>query len=173
MNDTHNNLFQDIVGQNKPKKELNFYLNSYLQTRIVPTMMFVAAKGQGKTTLARAMARGLVQFDESGNVMQVPSKADPAVMKPKRKTFIEINCSTLKSVKQFINGLVIPYIQDKDVTLLFDEASELPRDVTMALLTILNPNPDNRTTFSLDEYVCDFDFRRQTFLFATSIPRPC
>jgi Holliday junction resolvasome RuvABC ATP-dependent DNA helicase subunit len=38
----------------------------------------------------------------------------------------------------------------------------------MALLTILNPNPENRTTFSLDEYVCDFDFRRQTFIFATS-----
>lgn len=165
MNDT---LFKDLVGQEKPKKELGFYLDSYMRTRIVPNMMFVAPKGQGKTTIARAFAKGLVQFDDTGTVVQVPSKLDPSVMKDKRKPFVEVNCSTLKSVKQFINGLVIPYVQDKDVTLLFDEASEIPRDVTMALLTILNPNPDNRTTFSLDEYVCDFDFRRQTFLFATS-----
>lgn len=165
MNDT---LFKDIVGQRKPKKELSFYLDSYMRTRMVPNMMFVAPKGQGKTTLARELAKGLVQFDEMGNVMEVPSKLDPSVMKPKRKPFVEVNCSTLKSVKQFINGLVIPYVQDKDVTLLFDEASELPRDISMALLTILNPNPENRTTFSLDEYVCDFDFRRQTFIFATS-----
>jgi Holliday junction resolvasome RuvABC ATP-dependent DNA helicase subunit len=164
-NDT---LFKDIVGQAKPKKEIGFYLDSYMRTRMVPNMMFVAPKGQGKTTIAREMAKGLVQFDEAGKVMEVPSKLDPTVMKPKRKPFVEVNCSTLKSVKQFINGLVIPYVQDKDVTLLFDEASEIPRDVTMALLTILNPNPENRTTFSLDEYVCDFDFRRQTFIFATS-----
>jgi Holliday junction resolvasome RuvABC ATP-dependent DNA helicase subunit len=166
MNDT--TLFADIVGQEKPKKELGFYLDSYMRTRMVPNMMIVAAKGQGKTTIARAFAKGLIQFDEFGQVVQIPSKLDPAALKPKRKAFIEVNCSTLKSVKQFINGLVIPYIQDKDVTLLFDEASEIPRDVTMALLTILNPNPENRTTFSLDEYVCDFDFRRQTFIFATS-----
>ena len=165
MNDT---LFKEIVGQEKPKKELSFYLDSYMRTRMVPNMMIVAPKGQGKTTIARELARGLVQFDENGKPMEVPSKLDPTVMKPKRKPFVEVNCSTLKSVKQFINGLVIPYVQDKDVTLLFDEASEIPRDVTMALLTILNPNPENRTTFSLDEYVCDFDFRRQTFIFATS-----
>lgn len=165
MNDT---LFQNIVGQDKPKRELGFYLKSYLHTRLIPNMMIVAPKGQGKTTIARELAKGLVQFDENGEVIEVPSKIDPMVMKPKRKPFVEVNCSTIKGVKQFINGLVIPYVQDKDVTLLFDEASELPRDVTMALLTILNPNPENRTTFAMDEYVCDFDFKRQTFIFATS-----
>jgi len=165
MNDT---LFQNIVGQEKPKRELGFYLKSYLSTRLIPNMMIVAPKGQGKTTIARELAKGLVQFDENGQVIEVPSKLDAAVMKPKRKPFVEVNCSTIKNVKQFINGLVIPYVQDKDVTLLFDEASELPRDVTMALLTILNPNPENRTTFAMDEYVCDFDFKRQTFIFATS-----
>lgn len=165
MNDT---LFADIVGQEKPKKELGFYLNSYMLTRMIPNLMIVAPKGQGKTTMARATAKGLVQFDEDGRTIEVPSKFDASVMRAKRKPFVEINCSTLKSVKQFINGVVIPYVQDKDVTLLFDEASEIPRDVTMALLTILNPNPTNRTTFAMDEYVCDFDFKRQTFIFATS-----
>ena len=160
--------FSEIVGQEKPKKELGFYLNSYMQTRMIPNLMIVAPKGQGKTTMAKATAKHLVQFDEEGNVMQVPCKTDPTVMKDKRKPFVEINCSSLKNVKQFINGLIIPYVQDKDVTILFDEASELPRDITMALLTILNPNPTNRTSFSMDEYTCDFDFKRQTFIFATS-----
>jgi Holliday junction resolvasome RuvABC ATP-dependent DNA helicase subunit len=101
-------------------------------------------------------------------VVQTPSKLDPTVMKDKKKTFVEINCSTIKNLKQFINGVIIPYIQDKDVTILFDEASEIPHVVAMALLTILNPNPTNKTTFAYEEYVCDFDFSRQTFLFATS-----
>lgn len=156
-------LFKEIVGQERAKKQLEFYLDSYQATRIMPNMIFVAAKGQGKTTLARETAKGLLKFDDSGK-----PEINPETRKPRRKAFIEVNCSTLKSVKQFINGLVIPYVQDKDVTLLFDEASEIPRDVTMALLTILNPNPENRTTFSFEEYVCDFDFRRQSFIFATS-----
>lgn len=165
MNDT---LFRDIVGQAKPKKELKFYLESYLRTRLVPNMMIVAPKGQGKTTIARELAKGLVRFDEDGKVVRGPSRLDPKVMRDECKPFVEVNCSTLSSVKAFINGLVIPHIQDKDVTIFFDEADEIPNDVTKALLTILNPNPTNRTTFSMDEYTCDFDFRRQTFVFATS-----
>lgn len=156
-------LFKDIVGQVSAKKELTFYLEAYMKTRIAPNMMIVAPKGQGKTTIAREFAKGLVKFDENGMI-----EMNASTGKPRRKTFVEVNCSTLKNVHQFINGLIIPYVQDKDVTLLFDEASEIPHQVSMALLTILNPNPTNRTTFSMDEYVCDFDFRRQTFLFATS-----
>jgi Holliday junction resolvasome RuvABC ATP-dependent DNA helicase subunit len=167
LTDFRTKLFGDVVGQSQVKKTMNFYLDSYYQTRIVPNMMIVAPKGQGKTTIARELAKGLVQFDEEGKIMEVPAKTGGGV-KPKRKPFVEVNCSTLKSVKQFVNGLLIPFVQDKDVTLLFDEASEIPRDVTMAMLTILNPNPENRTTFAMDEYVCDFDFRRQTFIFATS-----
>lgn len=165
MNDT---LFENIVGQDKPKKELSFYLDSYLQTRMVPNMMIVAPKGQGKTTMARALAKGLVQFDENGAVVMVPSKIDPNEFKPKRKTFVELNAASMRSVKAFIQGFIVPYVQDKDVTVFVDEAGEIHKDVATALLTILNPNPENRTSYSLDEYVCDFDFRRQTFIFATN-----
>lgn len=161
-------LFENIVGQDAAKKKLGFFVDSYYSTRIVPNMLFVAPKGCGKTTFSREFAKGLVKFDESGEIEYKEEMDKDGNPIPRKKSFIEVNCSTLKNVKQFINGLVIPYIQDKDVTLLFDEASELPRDVTMALLTILNPNTENRTTFSHDEYTCDFDFRRQTFLFATS-----
>lgn len=156
-------LFEGIVGQEAAKKKLAFFHDSYMATRIVPNMMFVAPKGNGKTTLAREFAKGLVLFNDEGKVVM-----NEETGKPKRKLFIEVNCSTLKNVKQFINGLIVDHIQDKDVTVLFDEASELPNDVEKALLTILNPNPENRTTFSFGEYVCDFEFRRQTFLFATT-----
>lgn len=158
------NLFENIVGQEQAKRKFNFYLDSYAATRNMPHTLIVAPKGQGKTTISRAIARGLVLFDADGK----PVKKDDGSGKLRKKPLVEVNASTVKNVKQFINGLVIPFIQDKDVTVFCDEASELPRDVTMALLTILNPNPENRTTFSYDEYVCDFDFRRQTFIFATS-----
>ncbi len=84
----------------------------------------------------------------------------------KRK--IIFNCSQLRNLRQFWNEIVIPHIHDKDCTVIFDEASELPKDVAMALLTILNPNKDNRNTFAYEDYQVDFDFSRQTFMFATT-----
>lgn len=56
----------------------------------------------------------------------------------------------------------------QDCTVLLDECSELPKDVTMMLLTVLNPNAENRTTFSYEDYTVDFDFSRQSFMFATT-----
>ena len=146
-----NELFPDIVGQAKAKRRLGFYLNGYNGSNICPHLMFVAPKGCGKTMLAKATGKELHARGTKAS-----------------KTFIELNCSTLKSVKQFFNQIVIPHINRKEVTVLFDEASELPKDLTMALLTILNPNSDNRTTFSYEDYTVDFDFSQQTFMFATT-----
>ena len=44
----------------------------------------------------------------------------------------------------------------------------MPKDVEMALLTMLNPNDDDRNTFSHEEGTIVVDFSRQTFLFATT-----
>jgi Holliday junction DNA helicase RuvB len=59
-------------------------------------------------------------------------------------------------------------MQDREATILFDECSEIPKDVTMALLTILNPNPEHQTSFSYEDYTVDFDFRELSFMFATT-----
>lgn len=160
MNDT---LFSDIVGQDAAKKKLGFYLKSYNATRIMPHLMLCAPKGQGKSTIARETAKGLVKFNDEG---KVELKEDGKT--PKKKSFVEINASTVKSVKQFINSVIIPYVVDKDVTVFIDEASEISKDVTMSLLTMLNPNPSNKNTFVYDDYACDIDFSKQTFIFATS-----
>ncbi len=142
-------LFPSIIGQDNAKRVLNFFCDGFKQTKVMPHLMFVAPKGCGKTTLAKAVARRLKRIDDA-------------------KRYFEINCSTIKNVKQFFNQLVIPIMQDRDATILFDECSEIPKDVTMALLTILNPNPDNLTTFSYEDYTVDFDFRRLSFMFATT-----
>ena len=142
--------FPEIIGQNTVKKALGFYIDGYKSTNLIPHMMFTAPRGCGKTTMATAMAKNLVD------------------MGGRPKPLITVNCSTIKSLKQFFNSFVIPYMNDRDASILFDECSELPKDVTMALLTILNPNKDNRTTFSFEDYTVDFNFLQQSFMFATT-----
>ena len=144
------NYFKDIVGQDVAKKKLTFFIKNYEASSILPTLMFVAPKGCGKTTVAKAVGRCLKNSEG------------------KTKKFLEINCSTVKSLKQFFNQIIIPHVNGQEVTVLLDEASELPKDVTMALLTILNPNPENFTQFSYEDYVVDFDFRRISFMMATT-----
>ena len=141
--------FPDIIGQNRVKKALEFYIDGFKKTSCIPHLMFTAPRGCGKTTMATAMAKNLYAGGEI-------------------KPLITINCSTIKSLKQFFNMIVIPHMVDRDATVLFDECSELPKDVTMALLTISNPNPENRNEFSYEDYNVIFDFRRLSFMFATT-----
>jgi Holliday junction resolvasome RuvABC ATP-dependent DNA helicase subunit len=113
--------------------------------------------------MARETAKQLIAYgDDSKPLMKEDG------ITPKKKTFLEINASTITSIRQFINGVIVPHVVDKDATIFIDEASELKNDVTMSLLTMLNPNPTNKNTFVYDDYACDIDFARQTFIFATS-----
>ena len=143
--------FPEVIGQPLAKRKLAFYLNGYKANGHLPNMLFIAPKGTGKTYLAKALGRQLTQKGST-----------------KPKDFLEINCSSIKNLKQFINQIVVPHIHHREVTVLMDEASELPKDVEMAMLTILNPNKENSTTFSYEDYTIDFNFYRQTFIFATT-----
>jgi Holliday junction resolvasome RuvABC ATP-dependent DNA helicase subunit len=140
--------FSDIVGQDKTKKKLNFLLDGYNQTKIMPNLLFIAPRGCGKTLIAQKTA----------NIM-------------KRGRTIVVNCSTIKNVKSFFNQIMLPYVYDKDTTIIFDEASEFPRDVTMALLTILNPNQNNQNDFTFEEGQYTFRFDQNSFLFCTTEPQ--
>jgi Holliday junction resolvasome RuvABC ATP-dependent DNA helicase subunit len=146
-------LFADVIGQNAAKRRMTFYQQCYTKSGMMPNSMIVAQKGGGKTFMAKALAQHLMRDGEA-----------------KAKPFLEINCASLKNIRQFFNNVVIPHMIDKDITILFDEASEMPKDLEMGLLTILNPNKNHRNEFSVDDYVVDFDFRRHTFMFATSEP---
>ena len=168
---TKRERFSGLIGQAKAKRKLDFHLDNFDATKVLPHMMFIAPKGCGKTMLAKAVGRNLYSaepthrttIDEFGDrhTVEVPAGKAP-------KRFLEINCSSIKSVPQFIEGLLMERINNKEVTVLFDEASELPKDVTMFLLSALNPTANNFNTVTYDEHTFDFNFRRQTFMFATT-----
>jgi len=162
LNVLFDSLFENIVGQADAKRKLKFYMGGYAASRKAPYFMLCGAKGQGKTTLAKELGNGYCLFNSSDEPV-----VDATTGKPVAKAFLEINASAIKSVSSLINGLIIPYVQDKDVTVFIDEAHELKDDVTNALLTILAPGADN-TQYTLEEYTCDFDHKRQSFIFATS-----
>lgn len=137
--------YSKIIGQEKTKGKLNFLLEGFNQTRVMPHLLFVAPRGCGKTLIAQ----------ETSKIMN-------------RERNVIVNCSTIKNVKSFFNQIMLPYVYDKDTTIIFDEASELPRDVTMALLTILNPNQNNSNEFTFDEGTYTFRFNQNSFFFCTT-----
>jgi len=142
--------FDKIIGQEKVKKRLNFFIEAQNSSSLSPHILFVAPRGCGKTLLAQTYASNLINSEG------------------KKRKLITINCSSLVRLKQFVNDVLLPYVVGKEVTILFDEASEIPRDITMALLTILNPNKENKNSFSYADLNMDFDFKKVTFLFATT-----
>jgi len=156
-------MFANVIGQDEPKRKLAFYLHSYNKTHIMPNLMLAAQKGQGKTLLATETAKQLVAFGEDGKPLM---KEDGKTIK--KKTFLEINASSIKSINAFVTQILAKKVVDRDVTVFIDEAHGLKKDVTQGLLTMLNPTPTHRTQYCHDDYVIDLDFRRQTFIFATS-----
>jgi len=146
--------FSDIIGQESIKPMLQYYIESNHAGNPLPSFMLVAPKGCGKTTIAKEMAKAFVTKEKVPRERRI------------------LNCASLKKggLSAFFKNVLVPHVNDKDVTLVMDEASELPRDVTMGLLTMLNPNKEKRNTFSYDDYEIEIDFSRQTFIFATTDP---
>jgi len=142
--------FNDLIGQDKIKKQLSFYIDAHKKTKVIPHILFVAPRGMGKTMFARSMGKNLLNREG------------------KPKTFIEINASTIKNIKSLVNQVLIPFVIDKEATLFFDECHSFQRDVTNALLTILNNTSNNRTSFSFEDYTLEFDFSLLSVVMATT-----
>ena len=137
-------MINELIGQEQLKKRLQFYTDSKKATGVIPFLMFNGAKGLGKTEFAKQFASTL------------------------GKKMIEINCSTIRNGEQFFEQIFIPAILDKDITILFDEAHALPKDLVMAFLTIFNVEGAKTKRFDFGENSFVFDFQRQTFMFATT-----
>lgn len=142
--------FDKLVGQHSVKKKLGFYLEAYNSTSIVPFLNFVGAKGLGKTEFAREFGRNILNAE--GN----------------KRTFVEINSSTVKGVSQFFEQIYLPFILDKEVTVFFDEAHALPKEVVMVFLSIFNTEDGSEKTIIHKETAYTFDFKKHSFLFATT-----
>lgn len=155
MTDTTNDHFSHLIGQEKLKAQLRFYLNAFRETQILPTILLVGGRGSGKTEFAVSLARNL-RVDSMGG---------------RPKPLLTINSSTLKNVRQFVEDIVLKYVNDQTLTLFFDECHALPESVQTALLTILNPNKKNSNLFRYEDSEILFDFRKVSFVFATTDPQ--
>lgn len=147
--------FPEIVGQDDAKAQMRFLLESHNSTGVIRPMVFIAPKGQGKTRIASAFASRIISKSTG---------------KPKK--FIKINCASISdaSVSAFLDSVVDPHIGDGEVTLFFDEASEISRAITFMFLTILDPENFTKTDFPHKDRVVTFDLSKITWIFATSEP---
>lgn len=139
--------FEELIGQPQIKARLNFALKAKKVNRPVPPFLFVGALGNGKTQFARSFAEEL-----------------------NGQTYHEVNCGTIKNIEAFIH-IYGDKIQDQDSTILFDEAHRLPDDLVTVFLTIFNTGSDPVRKISCGGFEMEFDFTRQTFLFATTEPQ--
>lgn len=142
--------FPDLVGQHAVKKKLGFYLEAFNKTEMCPFLNLIGAKGLGKTEFAKAFARNLRNKDGD------------------KRSFLELNCSTIKNNEQFFEQIFMPLVSDNEITILFDECHALPLDLTMAFLTIFNTEKNSRKNFEWNEATFEFNFKKQTFIFATT-----
>lgn len=145
--------FDSLIGQDTAKRELTMRLEAFKAGQPMETLLFVAPKGKGKTSLAIALGKAMKEIDAKRNI--------------ERKLF-EVNCSSIKNLKVFWDSLVIPVLNDRQVTLLLDESHMLPNDVMNCLLTCLNPNENWINTFSYQDMTVTFNLRQQNILFATT-----
>jgi Holliday junction resolvasome RuvABC ATP-dependent DNA helicase subunit len=146
--------FNEMIGQKKTKNVLGFYIEAFEKSEILPHLFIVGQRGQGKTMLATQVAKNL----KSPSIGRV-------------KPMLTINCSTLKNVRQFIEDIVLQYVRDQHITIFFDEVHEMPIPVQNCLLTVLNPNKTNMNTLRFEDYNIEFDFRKVSFIFATTDPQ--
>lgn len=139
-------MFDSLIGQDHIKRQLDFYLRAHKATGVTPFLMFNGAKGLGKTEFAKQFAKEL------------------------KKPMLEINCSTIKNSKQFFEQIFMPVIMDNEITILFDECHALPKDLVMAFLTVFNIDNSRRREFNYDDASLEFNFEKQTYVFATTEP---
>ena len=152
-NITTSDIFADVVGQEKAKSKLNFFLLGHKNTGVVPALLFSAAKGVGKTYLAKEFRKGLIQREgeDAGQ----------------RKPLHVIPCTKLGR-KGFFDYIIKNRLWEKEVSILLDEAHGMKDELAESLLTILQPNAENRNEYTYDDFILDFDMKRITWLFATS-----
>jgi Holliday junction resolvasome RuvABC ATP-dependent DNA helicase subunit len=137
-------MFDNLIGQHSLKSRLNFYLEAHAATGLTPFLMFNGAKGLGKTEFAKEFAKSL------------------------KKPLLEINCATIKNNQQFFEQVFMPVIMDNEITILFDEAHNLPKELQQVFLTVFNIESARRKQVSWRESTFEFNFEKQTYIFATT-----
>ena len=96
---TATNLFKNIIGQDAAKRKLSFFIDGYKKKGHIPHVFFTAPKGTGKTLLAKELGRNLL---------------NPDTLAP--KAFLELNCATIRNLRQFVEQIMNVYISTVSYT---------------------------------------------------------
>lgn len=146
-----------LVGQNSFKKEVSFFLEGFERSGYFPVSLIYAKRGQGKSTVAKALAAELSRITQEKH--------------GEKKGFICINSSEVKNCEVLFTQLLPLITENKYLTLFFEECSELPASVQNSLLQILEPNEKYKSEYFMpngEKHI--FDFTRLTVLMATTNP---
>jgi len=143
-------MFDSLIGQPEIKRQLEFYSNAYQKTSVIPFILLNGAKGLGKTEFLKQFSKTLTNEDG------------------KPRPMLELNSSTIKNNQMFFEQIFMPIVQNNEITLFFDEAHALPKDLVMAFLSITNTERTPFKEFNWREYTFQFDFTKISMIFATT-----
>ena len=144
--------FPEIIGQEKTIRKLSFLIEGQRANGFCPPVLFVAKRGDGKTSLARALGRNLVARDGT----------------PKK--FVEVNGASLKTVSAFVNNIIIPHVNNAEVTLCVDETHSHDNRVRDWILSMLARNKDKTSMATHDGAEIWFNWTQFSFIAATTNP---
>lgn len=142
-----------IIGQTGIINKIHDLSLAQNKTGYSPHIIFIASKGMGKTHMARYYSK-LLQSNTG-----------------ERREIIELNCGGLKG-SDFLNDFLIPQVHDQQVTVIFDEAGEIPPKITTLLLSICEKNSTKSSLIqgtNGESYL--FDFSKFSFIFCTNEPQ--
>lgn len=139
--------FPDLIAQEDIKETLTGFIDIYNNESVLPHIFLTAPRGCGKTIFAQTIGKAL------------------------GKKFVEVNASSIKNVKDFFHNVVSPHLHNQDATLFLDEVHALDKGVRDCLLTILQEGNDNKSEYSFEDYVYEFDFTRLSVIIATTEPQ--
>lgn len=147
------NNFDKLIGQEAVKRQLSFHLEGHKARGRSPFLLLLGSKGLGKTTFAKAYGKELKETyqPEDGGELE----------------FVELNCSAFKNCESFFMAFK-EGIEHRNTIVLLDEVHCLKDDLTNAFLTIFNPKKSAKSEFWWEEVLYEFDFNKQTFIFATT-----
>jgi Holliday junction resolvasome RuvABC ATP-dependent DNA helicase subunit len=138
----------DFIGQTDLRREINFLLDGFKETRFLDNLLFVAQRGDGKTLICRKIGQAL------------------------NKKFLEINGSSLKSITAFVDQIVVPHVSNnQEVTLFIDEVASVNFKVLDWLLSVLQYDPATKCSVATHDGIThSFNFKFLTVLTATTNP---
>jgi Holliday junction resolvasome RuvABC ATP-dependent DNA helicase subunit len=140
-----NPSFENVIGQEEVVRKLKFFLRSHRQNLPFPSMLFTGSHGLGKTYVAKILASNM------------------------GRRFLEINCATVVSTKEFIENILLEKIMGmKPVVVLLDEAHKLSGEVTTLLLSLIAPNDKGENVLEYRSWEIHYDLTKISTVFATT-----